>query len=72
MITVIDSAGQIVYASPSVERTLVLPDSGYAGTPLALLIHPDDRSRAIDFLAGRRAQPHARRAGGVAHGARGR
>jgi PAS domain S-box-containing protein len=51
MITVIDSAGQIVYASPSVERALVLPDSGYAGTPLALLIHPDDRSRAIDFIA---------------------
>jgi two-component system, cell cycle sensor histidine kinase and response regulator CckA len=51
MITVIDSAGQIVFASPSVERTLVLPESGYEGTPLALLIHPDDRSRAIDFLA---------------------
>jgi PAS domain S-box-containing protein len=51
MITVIDSAGQIVFASPSVERTLVLPQDGYGGTPLALLIHPDDRSRAIDFLA---------------------
>jgi two-component system cell cycle sensor histidine kinase/response regulator CckA len=51
MITVIDSAGQIVFASPSVERSLVLPESGYEGTPLALLIHPDDRSRAIDFLA---------------------
>ncbi len=51
MITVIDSAGQIVFASPSVERSLVLPESGYASTPLALLIHPDDRQRAIDFLA---------------------
>jgi two-component system cell cycle sensor histidine kinase/response regulator CckA len=51
MITVIDSAGQIVFASPSVERSLVLPTLGYEGTPLALLIHPDDRSRAIDFLA---------------------
>jgi PAS domain S-box-containing protein len=51
MITVIDSAGQIVFASPSVERSLVLPESGYGGTPLALLIHPDDRQRAIDFLA---------------------
>jgi PAS domain S-box-containing protein len=51
MITVIDSAGQIVFASPSVERTLVLPESDYEGTPLALLIHPDDRTRAIDFLA---------------------
>jgi PAS domain S-box-containing protein len=51
MITVIDSAGQIVFASPSVERSLVLPERGYGGTPLALLIHPDDRPRAIDFLA---------------------
>jgi PAS domain S-box-containing protein len=51
MITVIDSAGQIVFASPSVERSLVLPERGYEGTPLALLIHPDDRGRAIDFLA---------------------
>ena len=51
MITVIDSAGQVVYASPSVERTLILPDGGYEGTPLALLIHPDDRAPAIDFLA---------------------
>jgi PAS domain S-box-containing protein len=50
MITVIDSGGEIVYASPSVERSLVLPERGYEGTPLALLIHPDDRSRAIDFL----------------------
>ena len=51
MITVIDSAGQVVYASPSVERALILPDGGYEGTPLALLIHPDDRAPAIDFLA---------------------
>jgi len=51
MITVIDSGGQIVFASPSVERALVLPESGYEGTPLELLIHPDDRSRAIDFIA---------------------
>jgi PAS domain S-box-containing protein len=50
MITVIDSDGQIVFASPSVERSLVLPEHGYEGTPLALLIHPDDRSRAVDFL----------------------
>jgi two-component system, cell cycle sensor histidine kinase and response regulator CckA len=51
MITVIDSGGQIVFASPSVERALVLPESGYEGTPLELLIHPDDRSRAIEFIA---------------------
>jgi PAS domain S-box-containing protein len=50
MITVIDSGGQIVFASPSVERSLVLPERGYEGTLLALLIHPEDRSRATDFL----------------------
>jgi PAS domain S-box-containing protein len=51
MITVIDSGGQIVFASPSVERALVLPESGYEGTPLELLIHPEDRTRAIEFIA---------------------
>jgi two-component system, cell cycle sensor histidine kinase and response regulator CckA len=51
MITVIDSGGQIVFASPSVERALVLPENGYEGTPLELLIHPDDRARAIEFIA---------------------
>jgi PAS domain S-box-containing protein len=51
MITVIDSGGQIVFASPSVERALVLPERGYEGTPLELLIHPDDRARAIEFIA---------------------
>ena len=51
MITVIDSGGQIVFASPSVERALVLPERGYEGTPLELLIHPDDRALAIDFIA---------------------
>ena len=51
MITVIDSGGQIVFASPSVERALVLRESGYEGTPLELLIHPEDRARAIEFIA---------------------
>jgi PAS domain S-box-containing protein len=51
MITVIDSAGRIVYASPSVERTLALPEDGPESTPLAELIHPDDRGRADGFLA---------------------
>ena len=50
MITVIDSGGRIVYASPSVERTLALP-GGSGSIPLAGLIHPDDRARASGFLA---------------------
>jgi PAS domain S-box-containing protein len=51
MITVIDSTGQIVYASPSVERTLLRPDGGHEGSRLILLIHPDDQERAVAFLA---------------------
>jgi PAS domain S-box-containing protein len=51
MITVIDSAGEIVFASPSVERTLEPPYGGFEGAPLSLLIHPDDRRLADDFLA---------------------
>jgi PAS domain S-box-containing protein len=50
MITVIDSGGQIVFASPSVERALVLREKGYEGTPLELLIHPEDRAKASDFI----------------------
>jgi PAS domain S-box-containing protein len=51
MITVIDSVGQVVYVSPSVERTLELPEAPLEGTPLVDLIHPDDRGRATEFLA---------------------
>ena len=70
MITVIDSAGQIVFASPSVERALVLPESGYEGTPLALLIHPDDRPRVIEFIASVARDQAPGEAGGVAHASR--
>ncbi len=51
MITVIDSEGRIVYASPSVERTLTLPEGGAESAPLVELIHPDDRGAATEFLA---------------------
>ena len=50
MITVIDSHGEIVYASPSVERTLHAPYGGFEGAPLSLLIHADDQQLAEDFL----------------------
>ena len=51
MITVIDSAGRMVYVSPSVERTLDLPAAPLEGEPLIDLIHPEDRGRAAAFLA---------------------
>jgi two-component system cell cycle sensor histidine kinase/response regulator CckA len=51
MITVIDSTGQVVYVSPSVERTLDMPEDSLQGMPLVDLIHPEDRGRATEFLA---------------------
>jgi PAS domain S-box-containing protein len=56
MITVIDAGGEIVYTSPSVERTLVSPQDGLEGTPLTLLIHPEDRGRALELLARARTE----------------
>jgi PAS domain S-box-containing protein len=47
MITVIAPAGEILYASPSVERTL----DTRAGAAFAELIHPEDRHGALEFLA---------------------
>ena len=51
MITVIDSAGHVVYVSPSVERTLDAAGGPLEGTPLTDLIHHDDRGRAVVFIA---------------------
>ena len=48
MITVISADGEILYASPSVERTVDLS----ADTTFAELIHPEDRHFALEFLAG--------------------
>jgi PAS domain S-box-containing protein len=47
MITVIAPEGEIVYVSPSVERTL----DTRAGAGFAELIHPADRHAALEFLA---------------------
>jgi len=51
MITVIDSSRRIIYVSPSVERAVAPPLGGHEGTQLVDLLHPDDRHRAVDFLA---------------------
>jgi two-component system cell cycle sensor histidine kinase/response regulator CckA len=51
MITVIDSARRIIYVSPSVERTVAPPPDGLEGARLVDLLHPDDRRRAVEFLA---------------------
>jgi PAS domain S-box-containing protein len=47
MIAVIAPGGEILYVSPSVERSLDLRE----GAPFAELIHPEDRRSALDFLA---------------------
>jgi two-component system, cell cycle sensor histidine kinase and response regulator CckA len=58
VIAVISPEGEIVFVSPSMEGTVELGEV----TSLAELIHPDDRERALAFLAevardGRRAGP---------------
>jgi PAS domain S-box-containing protein len=51
LITVIDPDGTILYVSPSVERTVDAPSGGLTGIRLAELIHADDRSATLAFLA---------------------
>jgi PAS domain S-box-containing protein len=42
MIGVIDPAGTLRYASPSIERVLGHPDGSLIGTHALDLVHPDD------------------------------
>jgi PAS domain S-box-containing protein len=51
MIMVIAADGSVLYASPSVGRTLGLPGAGAEGVAVAELVHPDDRSYVAEFLA---------------------
>lgn len=41
---ILDRGGQVVYVSPSVQRSLGYAVADMEGTPLAELIHPEDRS----------------------------
>ncbi len=50
MITAIDPEGTIIYVSPSAERTLASSEGDLEGSPLAELIHPEDRAEALAFL----------------------
>ena len=57
MITVISPEGEILYLSPSVERTLDVR----AGSSFAELVHPEDRYGAVEFVS-RAAQAGSRSA----------
>lgn len=46
LISLVDEAGAIVYASPSYERVLGMPPTSIVGKRQEGLIHPDDRSEA--------------------------
>jgi diguanylate cyclase (GGDEF)-like protein/PAS domain S-box-containing protein len=51
LVAVVDSAGQIGYASPSHERELARPVDALVGTDLRDLVNPDDQERFDAWLA---------------------
>lgn len=59
VIAIVELDGRIRYESPSVERVLGYPRTGLVGMPFVDLVHPDDASRAADFLARQIADPAA-------------
>jgi len=50
LIVVVDKAGQILYASPSIEQRLALPHNELVGTRFADIVHPDDSSAAVALI----------------------
>ena len=59
VIAIVELDGRIRYESPSVERVLGYPGKALVGTLFLDLIHPEDVSRAADFLARQIADPAA-------------
>lgn len=57
LIVVVDGAGAIRYASPSVGRFLGLDAESLIGTPALDWVHPDDRARLAPFIAEPRGEP---------------
>jgi PAS domain S-box-containing protein len=57
MIGVIDPAGTLRYASPSIEWVLGHPDGSLIGTNALDLVHPDDREEALAALGFLFARP---------------
>ncbi|MDP9406735.1 MAG: EAL domain-containing protein [Actinomycetota bacterium] len=51
LITLLSPDGVVTYQSPSVERLLGVPAEDLVDTPLADVVHPDDRSRLAAHLA---------------------
>jgi PAS domain S-box-containing protein len=59
MVTIIDSEGIPIYASPSVERILGYLPGDWIGLNVLSLVHPDDLAQATQSLAGVVAAPGA-------------
>ena len=57
VITIVDDAGCVRYASPALERVLRLDTLRVIGSPFAEQVHPDDRPRALDALLQAGRQP---------------
>ncbi|HEU0236224.1 MAG TPA: EAL domain-containing protein [Candidatus Limnocylindrales bacterium] len=50
LIVVVDKAGQILYASPSIEQRLALPHNDLVGTRFADIVHPHDAAAAAALI----------------------
>ena len=63
LIVVVDKAGQILYASPSIEQRLSVPRNELVGTPFADIVHPHDASAAVALIKVVGAKDTERRTG---------
>ncbi|MCC6244443.1 MAG: EAL domain-containing protein [Gemmatimonadaceae bacterium] len=59
VVTVLDAAGIIRFASPSFQTVFGYDPARVVGTSLVSLLHPDDAERAADFLQQLKPAPHA-------------
>ena len=57
VVVVADPGDRLTYVSPAIETLLGLSPEATVGTALADLVHPDDRDRALAFLAEVRERP---------------
>lgn len=52
IIALVDAAGIVTYASPSVERVLGYSPAEMIGRPCGALVHPEDKPRILEALGG--------------------
>jgi diguanylate cyclase (GGDEF)-like protein/PAS domain S-box-containing protein len=57
LLLVVDSGGEVVYATPAVERIIGHSPDDLVGTPFLRLVHPEDRHLAATTLRTARTEP---------------